>query len=72
MRITAEQAKNFLLGHLQLKRIVHKEGNISIQDFELKSSGETGVRSLINDLRHIQIDSLDKIGTNQDLVAFAR
>ena len=40
--------------------------------FDLPNTGPEGVQTLIKKLRCIQLDSLNPIGTNQDLVVMAR
>jgi uncharacterized protein YcaQ len=53
--ISREEARDYLLGHLGLRRVVHRDPV-----------------ALLRALRMIQLDPLDTIGTNVDLVAFAR
>nr|WP_075006315.1 winged helix DNA-binding domain-containing protein [Stigmatella aurantiaca] len=57
--VPAEQARAFLLNQHALAAPVHPPG-------------AEGVRALLRQLRHIQLDPLDVIGTNADLVALAR
>ncbi|WP_225409650.1 winged helix-turn-helix domain-containing protein [Stigmatella hybrida] len=57
--LPAEQACAFLLSQHALAAPVHPPG-------------AEGVRALLRQLRHIQLDPLDVIGTNADLVALAR
>jgi uncharacterized protein YcaQ len=57
--IGREEARRFLVGHLGLCR-------------DRDEGGAVGVRELLADLRCIQLDPLDRIGTNADLVALAR
>ena len=59
IHIGCEDARRFLVGHLGLRR-------------DRSRGGARGVRDLLADLRCIQLDPLDRIGTNADLVAFAR
>lgn len=58
-RIGPEDARRALVGHLGLSR-------------DREAGGAAGVRNLLADLRCIQLDPLDRIGTNADLVALAR
>jgi uncharacterized protein YcaQ len=58
MRLTATEARRFLLSHLGLRRTIGR--------------GAAGVRALLARLRCIQLDPLDPMGTNADLVALAR
>lgn len=58
-RISREEARRYLVGHLGLT------GNGGRR-------GPRGVRELLAQLRCIQLDPLDVIGTNADLVALAR
>jgi uncharacterized protein YcaQ len=53
--ISREEARDYLLGHLGLRRPVYRNPV-----------------ALLRGLRMIQLDPLDAIGTNVDLVAFAR
>jgi len=57
--ISPEQARTYLVGQLGLRRGV-------------EASGAEGVRRMLQQLRVIQLDPLDRIGTNADLVAMAR
>ena len=54
-----EEARAYLVGHLGLAR-------------PAPETGREGVRALLRRLRCIQLDPLDRIGTNADLVALAR
>ena len=55
IQLAREEARDYLLGHLGLRRAVHRDPV-----------------ALLGALRMIQLDPLDAIGTNVDLVAFAR
>jgi uncharacterized protein YcaQ len=57
--ITAGEARAFLVGHLGLRALSERRG-------------QEGVRALLQTLRCIQLDPLDRVGTNADLVAWAR
>jgi uncharacterized protein YcaQ len=57
--LSREDARGFLLGHLGLRA-------------DQGRTGAEGVRGLLSSLRCIQLDPLDRIGTNADLVALAR
>ena len=57
--ITREEARHYLTGQLLLRR-------------PSKRTGLAGARALLDELRCIQLDPLDAIGTNPDLVAIAR
>ncbi|MET0405517.1 MAG: winged helix DNA-binding domain-containing protein [Cystobacter sp.] len=57
--LPAEEARAFLVSHHTLAAPVHPPG-------------AEGVRALLRQSRHIQLDPLDVIGTNADLVALAR
>jgi uncharacterized protein YcaQ len=57
--ISAAEAREYLLGHLALRRAQPKRG-------------AAGVRALFKQLRVIQLDPLDVLGTNPDLVVMAR
>src|SRR6185295_875935 len=59
IRISPEQARDYLLGHLGLRAIVDPPG-------------AEGTRAVLRRLRAIQLDPLDPIGTNADLVVQAR
>jgi uncharacterized protein YcaQ len=59
IHIGCEDARRFLVGHLGLCR-------------DRSRGGARGVRDLLADLHCIQLDPLDRIGTNADLVALAR
>ncbi len=59
MTLGADEARTFLVGHCGLRSVVHP-------------AGAAGVRALLTDHRCIQLDPLDRIGTNADLVALAR
>ncbi|MBF5043263.1 winged helix DNA-binding domain-containing protein [Simulacricoccus sp. 17bor-14] len=59
VRLSREEAARFLVGHQHL----------AAPDF---SPGVRGVRQLLLQLRCIQLDPLDVLGTNADLVALAR
>src|SRR5688572_22897487 len=53
-----DEARDFLLSHLGLRRAVGR--------------GARGVRSMLELLGCVQLDPLDPMGTNADLVALAR
>jgi uncharacterized protein YcaQ len=55
INLSRDEARDYLLGHLGLRRPVHRNPV-----------------ALLRALRMIQLDPLDAIGTNVDLVAFAR
>lgn len=57
--ITKAQAREHMTGQLKLRRM-------------MPQTGAQGACALLNALRCIQLDPLDKIGTNADLVAIAR
>jgi uncharacterized protein len=57
--IACAEARAFLLGHLGLNSYRQRPG-------------ARGVRDTLNDLRAIQLDPLDPMGTNADLVLLAR
>lgn len=57
--LTRAEARRWMLGHLGLRRVQ-------------PATGAAGVRALLGQLRCIQLDPLDPIGTNADLVALAR
>ncbi len=57
--LAKEEAAAFLVGQLGLRRT-------------LPAKGAAGVRRLLRELRCIQLDPLDPLGTNADLVALAR
>jgi uncharacterized protein YcaQ len=59
IEVSCEDAREFLVGHLGLCR-------------DRSRGSARGVRDLLSDLRCIQLDPLDRIGTNADLVALAR
>jgi hypothetical protein len=59
IEISCDDARRYLVGHLGLCR-------------DRSQGGARGVRDLLADLRCIQLDPLDRIGTNADLVALAR
>lgn len=59
IRLTREEARQYLLGQLRLNE-------------PAKPSGAEGVRTLLRELRCIQLDPLDPLGTNADLVVLAR
>jgi uncharacterized protein YcaQ len=59
IEISCDDARSFLIGHLGLRT-------------DRTETSVDGVRALLNDLRCIQLDPLDRIGTNADLVALAR
>ena len=59
VRITPEQARTYLVGQMGLR-----------QTWE--SAGADGARAVLKKLRVIQLDPLDRVGTNADLVAMAR
>lgn len=56
--LSPDEARTFLVGHLGLRS--RREG------------GAAGIPQLLRDLRHIQLDPLDPMGTNADLVVMAR
>lgn len=56
--LSREAAADFLVGHHRLRAVRHH--------------GDDGVRRLLGELRCIQVDPLDRIGTNADLVVLAR
>ena len=58
-KISSKEARAYLVGHLSLRN-----------PFPL--SGADGIRALLRQLRCIQLDPLDPLGTNADLVALAR
>ena len=58
-RISRDEARRHLVGHLGLRNGGRRRG-------------APGVRTLLAELRCIQLDPLDVIGTNADLVALAR
>lgn len=58
MKLTVDQARTFLVGHHGLAAVA--------------GHGAAGIRACLRDRRCIQLDPLDKIGTNADLVAIAR
>lgn len=58
--LSREEARRFLVSHVGLARPFAKRGTAS------------AVRRLLDRLQAIQLDPLDPIGTNADLVAFAR
>jgi uncharacterized protein len=57
--LPADEARAWLVGHLGLAAPAYPPG-------------PEGVRALLRQLRHIQLDPLDVLGTNADLVALAR
>ena len=57
--ISPDEARRYLVGQAGLRAVVHPEG-------------AEGVRALLRSRRCIQLDPLDRIGTNADLVAMAR
>lgn len=57
--IEPERLRNALVGQMGLRAVVHPPG-------------EAGLRALLQARRCIQLDPLDRIGTNADLVALAR
>lgn len=59
IRLGIDQARAFLLGHHGLRR-------------DLPEAGPAGLERLLRERRCIQLDPLDRIGTNADLVALAR
>ncbi len=59
MQLTTAEARDFLVGHLGLRATT-------------LPPGAEGTRALLANLRCIQLDPLDRIGTNADLVAMAR
>lgn len=56
--ITAAQARHYLLGQCGLNAVQH--------------TGPAGVRAVLSERRHIQLDPLDAIGENAELVVLAR
>ena len=58
IRLTPQEARRFLVGHLGLRAAL--------------GAGDAGIRATLGHLRHIQLDPIDRIGTNPDLVAHAR
>lgn len=56
--LSPRDARTFLVGHHGLRTIAHR--------------GFEGVRALLAQMQHIQLDPLDPMGTNADLVALAR
>jgi len=58
-RLPRDDARRYLLGQLGLRQVQPK-------------LGLAGGRALLKELRCIQLDPLDRIGTNADLVAMAR
>lgn len=59
MELTPDQARRWLVAHCGLDRDRH-------------SADAAGVQALLTERRCIQLDPLDRIGTNADLVALAR
>lgn len=59
IKLTKAQARDYMTGQLRLRRFEPKRG-------------AQGARALLEALGCIQLDPLDRIGTNADLVAFAR
>jgi uncharacterized protein YcaQ len=59
LRLTVEEARSWLVGQAGLRAVT-------------LPPGAAGVRALLAERRCIQLDPLDRIGTNADLVAFAR
>jgi uncharacterized protein YcaQ len=59
LSVSAQDARRALVGHHGLHQ-------------DLQERGPEGVRALLGGLRCIQLDPLDRIGTNADLVALAR
>ena len=57
--LTRAEARRWLIGHLGLAQLQ-------------PLPGAAGVRALLQELRCIQLDPLDPMGTNADLVALAR
>jgi uncharacterized protein YcaQ len=57
--LSAEEARAWLVSHLGLAAPAYPKG-------------ARGVRAMLRQLRHVQLDPLDVIGTNADLVALAR
>ncbi len=57
--LTPDEARRFLLGHHSLRA-------------DLPETGTAGLRRLLAERRCIQLDPLDRVGTNADLVALAR
>lgn len=58
-RLTTRQARTYMVGQLGLR-------------VKAKHCGLLGVRETLTRLRMIQLDPLDRVGTNADLVAMAR
>ena len=59
VQISRQQAREYMTGQLQLRQMSPQEG-------------ARGARLMLDTLRCIQLDPLDRIGTNADLVAQAR
>jgi uncharacterized protein YcaQ len=59
VRLSVDRARAFMLGHHGLRR-------------DLPEAGAAGLERLLRERRCIQLDPLDRIGTNADLVALAR
>ncbi len=59
IQVSPDEARRALVGHLGLRAVT-------------LPPGAAGVRALLTELRCIQLDPLDRIGTNADLVALAR
>src|SRR5262245_55688988 len=57
--ISREEARAYLVGRLGLAA-------------PRAERGAAAVRAMLGDLRHVQVDPLDPMGTNADLVALAR
>ncbi len=57
--ISREEARRYLVGRLGLAA-------------PRRERGAAGTRAMLADLRHVQVDPLDPMGTNADLVALAR
>jgi uncharacterized protein len=58
-RITPQQARDYMIGQLGLRAMRAERG-------------AEGSRAMLNALRCIQLDPLDRVGTNADLVTWAR
>ncbi len=59
IQLTPDRARRLLLTHLHLRQ-------------DVEGTGEDGCRQVLRHLRMVQLDPLDRIGTNADLVAAAR
>jgi uncharacterized protein YcaQ len=59
VELTRDEARQYMVGHHGLRH-------------DRAETGADGVRALLDAMRCIQLDPLDRIGTNADLVALAR